>query len=191
MFYLPAFWPAIVEDKLSVLGGIAGHGQRFCYFLQQQCASFVGLHQAAHNGAMKQFLLPLAVIVALAGCSTSAGVGIGVPVGPFSVGVGLGSGGVSAGVGTGVGPVGVGVGVNQRGQVTGNAGVGASVPVGGARVGAGVGTSTVLHDPQAKPQPAAESAPAAHPYQPSTAGGVQWRDAHGNVVPECRVRGTC
>ena len=142
---------------------------------------------------MKQLFLPLMFVSVLAGCSTSAGVGIGVPVGPFSVGVGLGSGGVSAGVGTGVGPVGVGVGVNQRGQVTGNAGVGASVPVGGARVGAGVGTSTVLHDPQSRSQQPSDKASVA-PVSPSSvpaSGAVQWRDAHGNVVPECRVRGTC
>ena len=140
---------------------------------------------------MKQLFLPLMLVSVLAGCSTSAGVGIGVPVGPFSVGVGLGSGGVSAGVGTGGGPVGVGVGVNQRGQVTGNAGVGASVPVGGAIVGAGVGTSTVLHDPQVRTQQPSEKASVA-PVAPSAAPStVQWRDAHGNVVPECRVRGTC
>lgn len=151
----------------------------------------MGLPSAADNRAMKQLFLPLMFVSVLAGCSTSAGVGIGVPVGPFSVGVGLGSGGVSAGVGTGVGPVGVGVGVNQRGQVTGNAGVGASVPVGGARVGAGVGTSTVLHDPQVRTQQPSEKASVA-PVAPSPApGAVQWRDAHGNVVPECRVRGTC
>lgn len=148
----------------------------------------MGLPSAADNRAMKQLFLPLMFVSVLAGCSTSAGVGIGVPVGPFSVGVGLGSGGVSAGVGTGVGPVGVGVGVNQRGQVTGNAG---AVPVGGARVGAGVGTSTVLHDPQVRTQQPSEKASVA-PVAPSAApGAVQWRDAHGNVVPECRVRGTC
>lgn len=144
-------------------------------------------------GAMKKFVVILAACAALAGCSTSAGVGVGIPVGPFSIGVGLGSGGVSAGIGTGVGPVGVGVGVNQRGQVTGNAGVGASVPVGGARVGAGVGTSTVLHDPQAAPlsgkpvEPVTSNAS----VPPTSTGAVQWRDAKGNVVPECRVRGNC
>lgn len=141
---------------------------------------------------MKKLVVIWAVCAALAGCATSAGVGVGIPVGPFSIGVGLGSGGVSAGVGTGVGPVGVGVRVNQRGQVTGNAGVGASVPVGGARVGAGVGTSTVLHDPQAVPPQPQQVAPAASTEAaPKPSGAVQWRDAQGNVVPECRVRGNC
>lgn len=144
---------------------------------------------------MKTLFLTLMAGSLLAGCATSAGVGVGVPVGPFRVGVGMGTGGVSAGVSTGVGPVGVGVGVNQRGQVTGNAGVGVSTPIGGgAHVGAGVGTSTVLHDPQTASQNKAvqesatpqETAPAA-PAQ----GAVQWRDAQGNVVPECRIRGMC
>ena len=144
---------------------------------------------------MQKRVLTASVMAALAlvGCSTAAGVGVGIPVGPFSIGLGVGSGGLSAGVGTGVGPVGVGVGVNQRGQVTGNAGVGASVPVGGARVGAGVGTSTVLHDPQTAQQPsAAFTGPGAAASAPARAGGVmQWRDAQGNVVQECKVRGTC
>ena len=143
---------------------------------------------------MKKFLLALTLLGALGGCATSAGVGIGVPVGPFNIGVGVGSGGVSAGVGTGVGPVGVGVGVNQSGQVTGNAGVGVSAPVGGARVGAGGGGSTVLHDPraasasEASSMPAPQTAPLA---EPAPAGAVRWRDAQGNIVPECRVRGSC
>lgn len=146
-------------------------------------------------GVMKKRLLSMLLLGVLAGCSTSAGVGVGVPVGPFSIGVGAGTGGVSAGISTGAGPVGVGVGVNQRGQVTGNAGVGASTSVGGARVGAGVGTSTVLHDPHAAPK--AKAAPVQDeqaqpgPAQTPATGAVQWRDAHGNVVPECRVRGGC
>lgn len=109
-------------------------------------------------------------------------------MGPFSVGVGVGSGGVSAGVGTGVGPVGVGVGVHQSGQVTGYTGVGASVPVGNARVGAGVGSSTVLHDPNQAPLPTQVAPP------PSDASGtvpIQWRDAQGRIVPDCRVSGGC
>lgn len=129
---------------------------------------------------MKNVFLWLAAAAVLQGCASGAHVGIGVPVGPFSIGVGLGGGGVSAGVGAGAGPIGVGVGVNQRGQVTGSAGVGVAVPVGGARVGAGVGTSQVLHDPAART--AAEPAPAAP---------LQWRDAQGRVVPECRVQGQC
>ena len=144
---------------------------------------------------MKKRLLSMMLVGVLAGCSTSAGVGVGVPVGPFSIGVGAGTGGVSAGISTGVGPVGVGVGVNQRGQVTGNAGVGASTSVGGARVGAGVGTSTVLHDPKAAPRtteaPATAGKVEPAPSTAPAAGAVQWRDAHGNVVPECRVRGGC
>ena len=146
---------------------------------------------------MNKVWLSVALAAMLAGCATSAGVGVGVPVGPFNIGVGVGTGGVSAGVGTGIGPVGVGVGVNQHGQVTGNAGVGASTSVGGARVGAGVGTSTVLHDPQKAPaaqvdkaQGATENMAPAAPASP-VPGTMQWRDAHGNVVPECRVRGTC
>ena len=143
---------------------------------------------------MKKRFLSMVLVGVLAGCSTSAGVGVGVPVGPFSIGVGAGTGGVSAGISTGVGPVGVGVGVNQRGQVTGNAGVGASTSVGKARVGAGVGTSTVLHDPHAAP--VTKVAPADTPEAlsatpPAATGAVQWRDAQGNVVPECRVRGGC
>ncbi len=141
--------------------------------------------------SMHRLFLLLAASFALAGCATSAGVGIGIPVGPFSVGVGVGSGGVSAGVGAGVGPVGVGVGVNQSGQVTGSAGVGASVPVGGARVGAGVGTSTVLHDPAASGSPPQQAYPAGATPATPQAGEMQWRDANGNVVPECRLRGTC
>lgn len=140
---------------------------------------------------MKKLWISIALLSLLAGCSTSAGVGVGVPVGPFRIGVGVGTGGVSAGVGTGVGPVGVGVGVNQRGQVTGSAGVGASVPVGGASVGAGVGTSTVLHDPKAEPAAAPDTARPSSVPAASGAGAVQWRDAQGNVVPECRVRGGC
>lgn len=131
----------------------------------------------------------------LAGCgSVGAGVGIGIPVGPFSVGVGLGSGGLSAGVGTGLGPVGVGVGVNQRGQVLGSAGVGAATGVGGASVGVGVGTSTVLHDPN---RPQAQEIPAAHaidsesPAAALPSGQMQWRDARGQLVPECRLQGRC
>ena len=150
---------------------------------------------AAHNRGMHTHTvslrrLGLLGVLALTACSPY--VGVGVPVGPFNVGVGVGSGGVSAGVGTGVGPVGVGVGVGSSGQVTGHAGVGTSVPVGGgAHVGAGVGTSTVLHSP------GAESAPPASPPAPAPAASeattapLQWRDAHGNVVPECRVRGRC
>ena len=140
---------------------------------------------------MKKLWISIALLSLLAGCSTSAGVGVGVPVGPFRIGVGVGTGGVSAGVGTGVGPVGVGVGVNQRGQVTGSAGVGASVPVGGASVAAGVGTSTVLHDPKAEPAAAPDTARPSSVPAASGAGAVQWRDAQGNVVPECRVRGGC
>ena len=113
--------------------------------------------------------------------------GVGIPVGPFSVGVGLGSGGLSAGVGTGVGPVGVGVGVNQRGQVLGSAGVGASTGVGGASVGVGVGSSTVLHDPN-RPQ---ASQPAPPPASAQSGDAVQWRDARGQLVPECRLQGRC
>jgi len=110
-------------------------------------------------------------------------VGVGIPVGPVSVGVGLGSGGVSAGVGTGVGPVGVGVGVNQRGQVTGGAGVGVGAPVGNARVGAGVGTGTVLYDPA--------QAPAAARSAPPPSDGIQWHDAQGRPVPDCRLENRC
>ncbi len=150
--------------------------------------SFACKLQAAHNACMQRLILTLVTSVALAGCATSAGIGIGVPVGPVSVGVGLGSGGVSAGVGTGVGPVGVGVGVNQRGQVTGSAGVGASVPVGEARVGAGVGTSTVLHDPAVP----ANTRQYSEPVAPAAGSGqTQWRNSHGNFVPECRLLGNC
>lgn len=127
----------------------------------------------------------LAALVLSACAGPSARLGVGVPVGPFSVGVGVGSGGVSAGVGTGVGPVGVGVGVHPSGQVTGGVGVGASVPMGGAHVGAGVGSSTVLHDPYRPPQPPAPAAPS------SDSPPMQWRDAHGRIVPECQVRGGC
>lgn len=131
----------------------------------------------------------LAMAAFLAACaSPSAHVGVGVPVGPVSIGVGLGSGGVSAGVSTGVGPLGVGVGVNQRGQVTGGAGVGASVPMGNARVGLGVGSSTVLHDPQ---QPAATPGAAPPPVPGAQGAPLQWRDAQGRPVPECRVMGGC
>lgn len=140
---------------------------------------------------MQKLSLLGVLVVTLAGCATSAGVGVGVPVGPFNIGVGLGTGGISAGVGTGIGPVGVGVGVNQRGQVTGNAGLGASVPVGGARIGAGVGTSTILHDPQASPHTVTEARPATAPASAPASGAIQWRDAQGRVVPECRVRGGC
>ena len=145
---------------------------------------------AQHNNSMvwrgAALLGTAALLTACAG--PSAHVGVGVPVGPVSVGVGLGSGGVSAGVFGGAGPVGVGVGVNQRGQVTGAAGVGASVPVGNARVGAGVGSSTVLHDPQQSPlAPAAAAEPA-----PGAQGApLQWRDAQGRPVPQCRVNGGC
>ncbi|PIG07413.1 hypothetical protein [Comamonas sp. 26] len=134
------------------------------------------------------------LLMALPGCSSvGAGIGVGIPVGPFSVGVGLGSGGLSAGVGTGLGPVGVGVGVNQSGQVLGSAGVGASTGVGGASVGVGVGTSTVLHDPN-RPQAAdVQAAPVSAPVSAPVQGGeaVQWRDARGQLVPECRVQGRC
>ena len=130
-------------------------------------------------------------VALLSACSPY--VGVGIPVGPVSVGVGVGSGGVSAGVGTGVGPLGVGVGVNQRGQVTGNAGVGVGTSVGNARVGAGVGTGTVLYDP-------AQAAPAAQPpaqgqfqgqAQPASPGGIEWRDAQGRPVPDCRLENRC
>lgn len=132
--------------------------------------------------------------VLLAACSPY--VGVGIPVGPVSVGVGVGSGGVSAGVGTGVGPVGVGVGVNQRGQVTGSTGVGVGTSVGNARVGAGVGTGTVLYDPAKASAPAPapvqgsvqEPAPPA-PLAPS--GGIQWHDAQGRPVPDCRLENRC
>ena len=134
------------------------------------------------------------LLMALPGCSSvGAGIGVGIPIGPFSVGVGLGSGGLSAGVGTGIGPVGVGVGVNQSGQVLGSAGVGASTGVGGASVGVGVGTSTVLHDPN-RPQAAeVQAAPVFAPVSAPVQGGetVQWRDARGQLVPECRVQGRC
>ncbi|MEF9948616.1 MAG: hypothetical protein RR800_09775 [Comamonas sp.] len=134
------------------------------------------------------------LLMALPGCSSvGAGIGVGIPIGPFSVGVGLGSGGLSAGVGTGIGPVGVGVGVNQSGQVLGSAGVGASTGVGGASVGVGVGTSTVLHDPN-RPQAAeVQAAPVSAPVSAPAQGGeaVQWRDAKGQLVPECRVQGRC
>lgn len=131
-----------------------------------------------------------AMVLALPACgSVGAGVGVGIPVGPFSVGVGLGSGGLSAGVGTGVGPVGVGVGVNQRGQVLGSAGVGASTGVGGASVGVGVGSSTVLHDPNRSQAPEAQPEPPLAPAQSGDA--VQWRDARGQLVPECRLQGRC
>ena len=131
-------------------------------------------------------LAMLALFLVLSACAgPSARLGVGVPVGPFSVGVGVGSGGVSAGVGTGVGPVGVGVGVHPSGQVTGGVGVGASVPMGGAHVGAGVGSSTVLHDPYRPPQRPAPAAPS------SDSPPMQWRDAHGRIVPECQVRGGC
>lgn len=143
------------------------------------------------DGMKKLVFTWVAVAGALVGCSTSAGVGVGIPVGPFSIGVGLGSGGASAGVGTGVGPVGVGMGVNQRGQVSGNAGVGASVPLGGAHLGAGVGTSTTLYDPQAKPVDVPHTSNSSEPSGQQPAGAVQWRDAQGNIVPECRVRGGC
>lgn len=123
------------------------------------------------------------LLAALAGCN-SMGVGIGIPVGPLSVGVGMGSGGPSLGVGTGVGPLGVGVGVQPGGQVTGHAGVGVSAPVGPASVGVGVGRSTVLHDPNARPVPAPESAPAPGAVR-------QWQDAQGRAVPECQVYGGC
>ncbi|MDH1430039.1 hypothetical protein N5J23_06905 [Comamonas aquatica] len=121
-----------------------------------------------HTHTVSLRRLGLLGVLALTACSPY--VGVGVPVGPFNVGVGVGS----------------------SGQVTGHAGVGTSVPVGGgARVGAGVGTSTVLH------APGAESAPPASPPAPAAAAPeattppLQWRDAHGNVVPECRVRGRC
>lgn len=127
----------------------------------------------------------LVTAAVLQGCASGAHVGIGVPVGPFSIGVGLGGGGVSAGVGAGAGPIGVGVGVNPHGQVMGSAGVGVAVPVGGARVGAGVGASQVLHDPSGPKATAPDSVP-----QPSAA-PLQWRDAHGQQVPECRVQGRC
>lgn len=152
-----------------------------------------GLLQIQTMSGMRKLVLACAVAWLVAGCS--AGVGVGVPVGPFNIGVGVGSGGVSAGVGTGVGPVGVGVGVNQRGQVSGSAGVGASVPIGGARVGAGVGTSSTLYDPQAQAAsrvpPAAPAQTGAGTHPASSGGAMQWRDAQGNVVPECRVRGLC
>lgn len=130
------------------------------------------------------------LLMGLSGCgSVGAGIGVGIPIGPFSVGLGLGSGGLSAGVGTGLGPVGVGVGVNQSGQVLGSAGVGASTGVGGASVGVGVGTSTVLHDPNRPQATEVQPAPASVPFQSGEA--VQWRDARGHVVPECRVQGHC
>ncbi|WP_420813577.1 hypothetical protein [Lampropedia aestuarii] len=147
--------------------------------------------------------LALGLCVTLAACTPYAGVSV--PVGPVSVGVGASSGGVSMGVGTGVGPVGVGVGVNQRGQVTGSAGVGASTSLGdsNARIGAGVGSSTTLYDPQNKQAPA--NAPAAvvqpgtvpaapantAPAPAATQGNTLWRDAQGNAVPACKVRGQC
>jgi hypothetical protein len=74
--------------------------------------------------------------------------------------------------------------------VLGTAGVGASTAVGGARVGAGMGSSTVLHDPQ-RPSVAVPQgvvvAPGAEPAGPAR----PWRDAHGQVVPECRTQGRC
>lgn len=132
------------------------------------------------------------VALLLVGCAnTGARVGVGVPVGPVNIGVGLGTGGISAGASVGAGPVGVGVGVNQRGQVTGGAGVGASTSVGGARVGAGVGSSTVLYDP-ADSRSAVGSSSGAVPAVPSAQSApLQWRDAAGNVVPECQAFGRC
>jgi len=134
----------------------------------------------------------IAVALLFMGCShTGAHVGVGVPVGPVNVGVGIGSGGVSAGAAVGAGPVGVGVGVNQRGQVTGSAGVGASTSVGRARVGAGVGSSTVLHDPdRPHPSQAAPASPGNAATAPAAA-PLQWRDAQGNLVPECQAFGRC
>lgn len=128
-----------------------------------------------------------ALLAALAGCN-SVGVGVGIPVGPLSVGVGMGSGGPSLGVGTGWGPVGVGVGVQPGGQVTGYGGVGVSAPVGPASVGVGVGRSTVLHDPNARVQPAPAPAPESTPAP----GAVrQWQDSQGRSVPDCQVYGGC
>lgn len=164
------------------------------------------LHHSFSSAAVQHAQRParwltLGLCVTLAACTPYAGVSV--PVGPVSVGVGASSGGVSMGVGTGVGPVGVGVGVNQRGQVTGSAGVGASTSLGNsnARIGAGVGSSTTLYDPQNKQAPA--NAPAAV-VQPGTGpaapantapaapqGNTLWRDAQGNAVPACKVRGQC
>ena len=127
------------------------------------------------------------LLATLAGCN-AIGVGVGIPVGPLSVGVGMGSGGPSLGVGTGWGPVGVGVGVQPGGQVTGYGGVGVSAPVGPASVGVGVGRSTVLHDPNARVQPA----PAPTPESAPAPGAVrQWQDAQGRAVPDCQVYGGC
>ncbi|GAB2487945.1 MAG: hypothetical protein ACN6O3_04640 [Comamonas sp.] len=134
-----------------------------------------------------RFLCGAGGIALLSACSPY--VGVGIPVGPVTVGVGLGSGGVSAGVGTGVGPVGVGVGVNQSGQVTGNAGVGVGTSVGNARVGAGVGTGTVLYDPAQAPS--AEPLPPSAPPQPAPAGSIQWHDAQGQPVPDCKLENRC
>lgn len=143
-----------------------------------------GHGRAVHNGAMNRFSAPvwalsLSGVLCLTACAPH--VGIGIPVGPLNIGVGLGSGGLSAGVGTGVGPLGVGVGVQSNGQVTGHAGVGTSVPIGPAHVGVGMGGSTVLHSPAAK-----APAPAAAPPK-----AMQWRDAQGRIVPQCRVLGGC
>ncbi|MDH5857295.1 hypothetical protein [Lampropedia aestuarii] len=166
------------------------------------------LHHSFSSAALQHAQRParwlaLGLCVTLAACTPYAGVSV--PVGPVSVGVGASSGGVSMGVGTGVGPVGVGVGVNQRGQVTGSAGVGASTSLGdsNARIGAGVGSSTTLYDPQNKQAPA--NAPAAvvqpgtvpaapantAPAPAATQGNTLWRDAQGNAVPACKVRGQC
>ncbi|KKW67518.1 hypothetical protein AAV94_10180 [Lampropedia cohaerens] len=144
-------------------------------------------------------LLALSACVLLTACA-SPYAGVTVPIGPVGVGVGVGSGGVSVGAGVGAGPVGVGVGVNQRGQVHGSAGVGASTRIGGsgARAGVGVGGSTVLYDPangeqQTAPVPVQQGtvAPAAAPQSANTTSPKRWRNADGEVVQDCAVRGRC
>lgn len=152
-----------------------------------------------HRMPVRASGLLASLCLVLAGCA-SPYAGISVPVGPVSVGVGASNSGVSLGVGTGMGPVGVGVGVNQRGQVTGSAGVGASTSIGNskARVGAGVGSSTTLYDPQSKQAPSNTPSQAVQPRavdgngphtQPDS--GTVWRDAHGNAVLACKIRGKC
>ena len=71
----------------------------------------------------------------------------------------------------------------------GSVGVGIGIPIfPGVSVGVGVGSSTVLHDPQ---QPAAAPAAAPPPVPGAQGAPLQWRDAQGRPVPECRVMGGC
>ena len=158
------------------------------FFVRKTMPNIPALPSASSRRWAAGSLLP--VVLALSACgSVGAGIGIGIPIGPFSVGVGLGSGGLSAGVGTGVGPLGVGVGVNQGGQVSASAGLGASTGVGGARVGAGVGSSAVIYDPARAQAPSGTEMDGS--AAPSAPAPVQWRDAEGRAVPECRLQGAC